>query len=243
MEERVIFLTKFIQLLRNEVLDYYDKTHLYLMDLVSYKNIDLRKDPTKESEEGLENTLLNMLKAIKTGLNTIGVPINKLSKIQNNYLKEVSKKRTELHDYDSYLKLYFKEYINKILFEILIEYLLDLDVQKIETIKLFKLAPQSFIDKLHKFKTTYIDSKTKTFITFPGIEENLNFSDLSIIIKKFNVNPKKTFNSTMKKEKEIDKRKEKISEEPNILAQLQEAKEEFIETLRTPKKELLKPSL
>lgn len=243
MEERVIFLTKFIQLLRNEVLDYYDKTHLYLMDLVSYKNIDLRKDPTKESEEGLGNTLLKMLKAIKTGLNTIGVPINKLSKIQNNYLKEVSKKRTELHDYDSYLKLYFKEYINKILFEILIEYLLDLDVQKIETIKLFKLAPQSFIDKLHKFKTTYIDSKTKTFITFPGIEENLNFSDLSIIIKTFNVNPKKTFNSTMKKEKEIDKRKEKISEEPNILAQLQEAKEEFIETLRTPKKELLKPSL
>ena len=243
MEERVIFLTKFIQLLRNEVLDYYDKTHLYLMDLVSYKNIDLRKDPTKESEEGLGNTLLKMLKAIKTGLNTIGVPINKLSKIQNNYLKEVSKKRTELHDYDSYLKLYFKEYINKILFEILIEYLLDLDVQKIETIKLFKLAPQSFIDKLHKFKTTYIDSKTKTFITFPGIEENLNFSDLSIIIKTFNVNPKKTFNSTMKKEKEIDKREEKISEEPNILAQLQEAKEEFIETLRTPKKELLKPSL
>lgn len=243
MEERVIFLTKFIQLLRNEVLDYYDKTHLYLMDLVSYKNIDLRKDPTKESEEGLGNTLLKMLKAIKTGLNTIGVPINKLSKIQNNYLKEVSKKRTELHDYDSYLKLYFKEYINKILFEILIEYLLDLDVQKIETIKLFKLAPQSFIDKLHKFKTTYIDSKTKTFITFPGIEENLNFSDLSIIIKTFNVNPKKTFNSTMKKEKEIDKREEKISEEPNILAQLQEAKKEFIETLRTPKKELLKPSL
>jgi len=243
MEERVIFLTKFIQLLRNEVLDYYDKTHLYLMDLVSYKNIDLRKDPTKESEEGLGNTLLKMLKAIKTGLNTIGVPINKLSKIQNNYLKEVSKKRTELHDYDSYLKLYFKEYINKILFEILIEYLLDLDVQKIETIKLFKLAPQSFIDKLHKFKTTYIDSKTKTFITFPGIEENLNFSDLSIIIKTFNVNPKKTSNSTMKKEKEIDKGEEKISEDRNILAQLQEAKKEFIETLRTPKKELLKPSL
>ncbi len=243
MEERVIFLTKFTQLLRNEVLDYYDKSHLYLKDLVSYKDIDLRKDPTKENEESLRNTLIKMLKAIKTGLNTIGVPINKLSKIQNNYLKEISKKRTELHDYDSYLKIYFKEYINKILFEILIEYLLDLDVQKIETLKLFKLAPQSFIDKLHKFKITYVDSRTKTFITFPGIEENLNFSDLSINIKAFNVNPKKTFNSTMKKEEEIDKREEKISEEPNILAQLQEAKKDFIETLKTPKKELLKPSL
>jgi len=243
MEERIIFLTKFSQLLRNEVLDYYDKTHLYLRDLVSYKNIDLSEDPTKESEEGLRNTLLIMLKAIKTGLNTIGVPISKLSKIQNNYLKGLNEKRTELHDYDSYLQLYLTEYINKLLFEILIEYLLDLDVQKIETLKLFKLTPQSFIDKLHEFKRTYIDSKTKTFITFPGIEENLNFSDLSINIKTFNVNPKKTFNSTMKKEEEIDKPEEKISEEPSILAQLQEAKKDFIETLKTPKKELLKPSL
>ena len=121
MEERVIFLTKFSQLLRNEVLDYYDKTHLYLRDLISYKNIDLREDPSKESEESLRNTLLKMSKAIKTGLNTIGVPINKLSKIQDNYLKEVTIRRPELHDYDSYLKLYFTEYINKILFEILIE--------------------------------------------------------------------------------------------------------------------------
>ena len=38
------------------------------------------------------------------------------------------------------------------------------------------------------------------------------------------------------KEEGIDKRKEKISEEPNILAQLQEAKKDFIETLKTPKK-------
>jgi len=243
MEERVIFLTKFSQLLRNEVLDYYDKTHLYLRDLISYKNIDLREDPSKESEESLRNTLLKMSKAIKTGLNTIGVPINKLSKIQDNYLKEVTIRRPELHDYDSYLKLYFTEYINKILFEILIEYLLDLDAQKIETLKLFKLMTQSFLDKLHKFKKTYIDSKTKTFITFPGIEEHLNFSDLSINIKTFNVIPKKTSTSTMKKEEGIDKREEKISEEPNILTQLHEAKKDFIETLKTPKKELLKSSL
>jgi len=243
MEERVIFLTKFSQLLRNEVLDYYDKTHLYLKDLISYKNIDLRQDPSKESEESLKNTLLDMSKAIKTGLNTIGVPINKLSKIQNNYLKDVTIKRPELHDYDSYLKFYFSDYINKLLFEILIEYLLVLDTQKIETLKLFKLITQSFVDKLHKFKKTYLDSKTKTFIAFPGIEEHLNFSDLSINIKTFNVNPKKTSNSAMKKEEGIDKREEKISEEPNILAQLQEAKKDFIETLKKPKKELLKPSL
>ncbi|MFW9874449.1 MAG: hypothetical protein ACFFG0_15190 [Candidatus Thorarchaeota archaeon] len=243
MKESVIFLTKFSQLLRNEVLDYYNKTHLYLKDLVSYKNVDLREDPRKRSEESLRDKLLNMLKAITTGLNTIGVSINKLSKIQNNYLEEINTKGTILHDYDSYLKLYFTEYIDKILFEILIEYLLDQDTQKIETLKLFKLTPQSFIDKLNEFKKTSLDSKTKKFISFPGIEENLNFSDLSIKLKTFNVNPKQTFNSRMKKVEEINNREEKISEESTILAQLQEVKKDFIETLNTPKKELLKPSL
>ena len=241
MEELVIFLTKFSQLLRNEVLDYYNKTHLYLKDLISYKNIDLREDPSKESEESIKNILLTMSKAIKTGLNTIGVPINKLSKIQNNYLNEERIKKAELRDYYSYYNFYFGEYINRILFEILFEYLLDLDGQRIENIKLFKLITPSFEDKLHEFKNTYLDSKIKTYITFPGIEEHLNFSDLSINIKTKNVNPKK-IDTSMKKKEGIEKREEKISEEPNILAQLQEAKKDFIETLKKSKKEFLKLS-
>ncbi|MFW9941909.1 MAG: hypothetical protein ACFFFT_12775 [Candidatus Thorarchaeota archaeon] len=242
MEELVIFLTKFSQFLRNEVLDYYDKTHLYLRDLISYKNVDLREDPSKENKESVKNTLLKMSKAIKTGLNTIGVPINKLSKIQKNYLKAEKIIKPELHDYYSYFNFYFADYINKILFEILIEYLLDLDTHKIETLKLFKLITQSFEDKLHEFKKTYLNSKAKSYITFSGIEEHLNFSDLSINIKTYNVNPKKA-DSPMKKEKGIKKLEEKSSGEPNILEQLQEAKKDFIETLKTPQKELIKPSI
>ncbi|MFX1344563.1 MAG: hypothetical protein ACFFBC_01445 [Promethearchaeota archaeon] len=242
MEEIVIFLTKFSQFLRNEVLDYYGKTHLYLRDLISYKNVDLREDPSKESKENVKNTLLKMSKAIKTGLNTIGVPINKLSKIQNNYLKAERIIKPELHDYYSYFNFYFADYINKLLFEILIEYLLDLDTHKIETLKLFKLITQSFEDKLDEFKKTYLNSKAKSYITFPGIEEHLNFSDLSINIKTYNMNPKKA-DSPMKKEKGTEKLEQKSSGEPNILEQLQEAKKDFIETLKTPKKELIKPSI
>ena len=243
MEERIVLLTKFLQSLRNEVLEYYDKTHMYLKDLVSYKNIDLKEETLGGNEERINNALSLMLKAVKTGLNTIGVPIEKLSKIQNNYLKEVDKKRIELSNYGAFLELYLKSYINKILFEILIDFLLDTDVKKIETLKLFKLIPQNFIDKLLEFKETYVNSRTKIFFTFPGIEENLNFSDLSINIKSYNLNPNKTISNTMNEEKEINEEKKKTREEPNILTQLQEAKKDNIETLKTPKKELLTPSL
>ena len=243
MEERIVLLTKFLQSLRNEVLEYYDKTHLYLKDLVSYKNIDLKEETLEQTEESINTTLLLMLKAIKTGLNTIGVPIDKLSKIQNIYLKEVETKRTELHNYGAFLELYLKSYINKILFEILIDFVLDMDAKKIETLKLFKLIPQNFIDGLHEFKETFVNSRTKSFFSFPAIEENLNFSDLSINIKSYNLNPNTQNNNNMNTEEEKNKEGKKTGEEPNILTQLQEAKKDIIETLKIPKKELLKPSL
>ncbi|MFX0028127.1 MAG: hypothetical protein ACFE8B_02880 [Candidatus Hermodarchaeota archaeon] len=239
MEERIVILTKFSQLLRNEILDYYDKTHLYLKDLVSYKNIDLNGEISRSDHENIKNNLKLMLKAVKTGLNTIGVPINKLTKIQNEYFQEIETKRTDLYNYGTFLEIYLNHHIDKLLFEILIDYLLDLDKTKIETLKLFKLIHQGFIDKLLVFKDTYLNSKTKTFFHFPEIEEHLNLTDLSINIKSYHENPKKIPSNTMKKEKGLSKEEEKPGEELNILAQLEEAKKDFIETLKTPKKELL----
>lgn len=239
MEERIVILTKFSQLLRNEILDYYDKTHLYLKDLVFYKKIDLNGEISRSDHENIKNNLKLMLKAVKTGLNTIGVPINKLTKIQNEYFQEIETKRTDLYNYGTFLEIYLNHHIDKLLFEILIDYLLDLDKTKIETLKLFKLIHQGFIDKLLVFKDTYLNSKTKTFFHFPEIEEHLNLTDLSINIKSYHENPKKIPSNTMKKEKGLSKEEEKPGEELNILAQLEEAKKDFIETLKTPKKELL----
>jgi hypothetical protein len=224
-------------------LDYYDKTHLYLKDLVSYKNIDLKEEIIDFEEERINNTLLLMLKAVKTGLNTIGVPINKLSAIQNNYLKETLNLRSELLNYGAYLEYYLQNYINKILFEILIDFLIDSETKKIETLKLFKLIPQSFIDALCKFKETFLNSRTKSFFKYPGIEENLNFSDLSINIKSYKVNPNKQNNNIMNEEEEKIEQKKVSEGDSNILAQLQEAKNDIIETLKIPKKDVLTPSL
>ncbi|MFX1278163.1 MAG: hypothetical protein ACFFA3_02030 [Promethearchaeota archaeon] len=240
MGERVIILTKFSQLLRNEILEYYNKSYLYLRDLVSYKNIDLREELGSTNKEITKKNILLMLKAVKTGLNTIGVPINRLSATQKQYLEEIEENSTESFSYGTFLELYLNNYISKILFEILTEYLLDLDIKKIETLKLFKLIHQGFIDKLNNFKDTYINSRSKTFFNFPEIEENLNLTDLSINIKSINENPINI--PDMNKEKGQNK-EEKNKGESNILAQLQEAKKDFIETLKTPKKEVLTPNL
>ncbi|MFX1374640.1 MAG: hypothetical protein ACFFA0_02400 [Promethearchaeota archaeon] len=239
MEERVIFLTRFSQSLRNEVLDYYDKTHLYLKDLVSYKSINLRKETLTDSKEEIRATILKMLKAIKTGLNTIGVPIDSISNMQNIYLREIGEKTITLFNYNAFLDIYLRNYIDKVLFEILTEYLLDLDVNRFENLRLFKLISQSFIDKLDKFKKTHLNSKTKSFLTFPDIEEYLNFSDLSINIKSFNLNPKKTSLGIMKNERKNNKLTGKINGELTILEELHKAKKNSIESLKTSKRDLL----
>ncbi|MFX1478479.1 MAG: hypothetical protein ACFFCI_10120 [Promethearchaeota archaeon] len=244
MEDRANFFLKFLTALRSEILDYYNKTHSYLKDLTSYKNIDLRKELSSDSEEVQEDTLTKMFKAVKTGLNTIGVSINRVSEIQTIFQKEVRNNKTEFLTYESYLEEYLKKHINKVLFEIIIEYLNDLDAKKVETLKLFKLLPKNFIETLLDFKKKNIKSaEAKEFLMSPGIENYLEFADLSIKIESVQRKPKKEAKTKLEKEKKAIKIEKKESAESDILTQLEEAKQEAIQTLKTPKKELLKPSI
>jgi len=218
MKEIPDILTDFLATLRNEILDYYKKSYSYLKDLIAYKKIDLNKKTQKESEKHLENTLGKMLKAIKTGLNTIGVSIDKLNENQNNFINSLSKDTTEYPDYNSYFEIYLKNYVNKILFEILIEYLLDIDTKKLENVNLFDLLPPYFISKLNEFKKKHFSEPNITeMFKQQNYDNYINFTDLTIKSKKIS--------------------------ELNILAQLQEAKQDIIETLKTPKKDLLKSSI
>lgn len=244
MEDQLNFLTEFLSLMKKDIVDYYKRSQLYLKDLVSYKNINLKITTSTETIEVFEATLIKMLKAIKTGLNTLGVPISKLTEIQNNYLNEMNKSSIEMYDYNSCLQHYLNEYVNRILFEILIEYLLDLDIKKIEALELFKLVPSSFIDKLDHFKKqNNISDNMKEYITLSGIEEYLNISDLSIKIETPKKNPNKIDISIMNEERESGNTEEKKGDKLDILKQLEEARKDSIETLKAPKTEVFKTSI
>ncbi|MHA1930954.1 MAG: hypothetical protein ACW96X_00345 [Promethearchaeota archaeon] len=243
MEDRLTFLTEFLSVMKSDIVDFYRRSHLYLKDLVSYKNINLKINTSTETQNAIKTTLNTILKALKTGLNTLGVPISKLSEIQSHYLKEINRREDEIYDYNSYLEIYLKEYVNKVLFGILVEYLLDLDDKKINLLKLFKLIPSSLIEKLSQFKEKYITSdKTKEYIAYSGIEEYLNISDLSIKVETTIKNPKKIDISIMKEEKKTPKSDREGSDTSDILKQLEEAKKDSIETLQVSKIEVHKPS-
>lgn len=218
MKEIADILTDFLAVLRNDIFEYYEKCYSYLKDLIAYKKINMNKKTENESEKHLKNTLGKMLKAVKTGLNTIGVSMDKINENQNSFINSLSKDTTRFPDYNSYFEIYLKNYVNKILFEILLDYLLDIDAKKLENINLFDLLPPYFLSKLNEFKKKHFsDPNSIEILRQQDYENFINFSDLTI-------------NS-----KEIP--------EPDILTQLREAKQDIIETLKTPKKDLLQSSI
>lgn len=234
--------SEFLAKMKNEILEYYKLTYSYLKDLITYKNIDLRINTLSESEEIKKKTLEKILKAIKTGLNTIGVPIIKLNEIQNNFMKLVSTKSNEIQDYNSYLKLYQRNFINKILFETLFDYLLDIDTKKVENLKLFDLLPLNFLEKLNNFKEKNLKSSyIKKIFLQHDFDNYINYSNLTLKIKTSKTIQKDKIIHTIKlteTTKQSEKRKEP---EQDILAQLRKAKEDIIETLKIPKNGLLTP--
>lgn len=209
-------LTGFFSIMKNEIFEYYQKSYSYLKDLVAYKKIDLKIKTETKSEKQIKATLGKMLKAIKTGLNTLGVSMDMINQKQTNFLETLNSIGGLDPDYYSYFDIYMKKYINEVLFVILLEYLLDIDVKKLENVNLFDLLPDHFIPKLNEFKSEYINSEEikKEFQQY-DYKNSINFTDLTII-------------------------EPKQETEPDILTQLREAKQDIIETLKTPKKELLK---
>ncbi|MFW9781783.1 MAG: hypothetical protein ACFFFB_05810 [Candidatus Heimdallarchaeota archaeon] len=231
MGETLNFLNEFLAMVRKDIIDYFENTQSYLKDLVSIKNVNLGQPISTESNEDINSELLKILKAIKTGLNTLGVPINIITKTQNAFLNEVNQKKPIFQDYSSYLEVYFRDYINKILFDIIIDYLLDDDLKKIETLKLFKLLPSSILNKLDSFKKKDLFKLNLK----ANLESYLDFSDLSIRLNESNSKPGEKVKN--------NKKEKKGSSEEDILAQLQKAKKDSMEKLNVSKREKLKSSI
>ena len=90
MKQIIDIFTDFFAIMRVDILEYYQKSHSYLKDLIRYKKIDLFKKTETESEKNLISNLKKMLKAIKTGMNTIGVSMDKLNEAQNDFMNTLN---------------------------------------------------------------------------------------------------------------------------------------------------------
>ena len=212
-------INRFCQTLKEGILDYYDRTYAYIKDLFSYKNIDLKFETVNESEENIRNIVETMSKIIKVALNTIGVQKEKIAEKESEFDEIKSKRGKKYPSYNSYYKE-FKHIIDKFLFEILIEYLIDEDVHKIANLQLFDLLPKEFKNQIDSYKLENISSTEIRLLIHKNlfeIENYIDYSDLSI-------------------KEELVKPLEPVleSEEQEILRRLGEARKANLEVLKTP---------
>ena len=111
MKEITDIFTDFFALMRDDILKFYQNSYSYLKDLIIYKKLDLDKKTDDEREKNLISNLRKMLKAIKTGLNTIGVSMDKLNESEKDFFESLNKDRIEIQDYNSYFQIYLTNYV------------------------------------------------------------------------------------------------------------------------------------
>jgi len=226
MEEIKPILTNFLSSLKAEILDYFNHSYSYLKNLISYKNIDLNKKTSDDSKKSMKNTSKDITKAIKTGLNTIGVSMDKITDEQKKF--EENFKIKQFPDYNTFFEKNLIIYVNKILFEILVKYIIEFDKKLIESLNLFNLISQNFIQKLNNFReNNIIKPHIKQVLQTSKIYDFIDYTNLQLIIEEVG-----DMGS-------VEKSKEQ-KQERDILKQLQIAKRDSIETLKTPKKEIIK---
>ncbi|MGV9205498.1 MAG: hypothetical protein ACOC44_15920, partial [Promethearchaeia archaeon] len=105
MEEEVgKILARFSKILREDVLDYYERCYDYIKDLFADKQIDLKFKTDYEILEKIQETLVKMTRSVRIALNTIGVPkkrINELSEHFDNFT-DLDEKKEGYPDYEAY---------------------------------------------------------------------------------------------------------------------------------------------
>ncbi len=242
MEDITHILASFCQSFKNIILEYYNRCYSYIKDLYADKSIDLKFKTTYENEKVVKDTVENMVKTTKIALSTIGVAKSRLA-LEDNVLKEISsKKGDEYQYYNSYFENDLKKFITKILFEILLEYMIDAQGNKIENLDLFDLLPRNFIAQLDQFKranflSPYIKKNLGPQIS--QLDKLVDPLDLTIkfeIEKQIEKQPVKQIEE-VERVKPIEKVKEPTiksdSGDLTIFQQLEEAKKVNLEALKS----------
>jgi len=222
MENLTNILENFCKSFKKEVFDFYNKCYSYFQDIYSHRNIDVSNLQTND-EKSKKDTILKLISATNSALNTIGIAIEDLHPNEHLFTEFFENYYEGLKNFDDLFEKSFKTYINKYLFGILFEYLLNLDSKKMENLDLFDLLPHKFIKKLKKFKNNnkiVVDDQKIYNQLIKNIDNFVDTSSLTLKIENL---------KSLVLQEEIS--------DLDFLKQLEEAREENIEVLRTSSKQ------
>lgn len=220
MDEIVNVVSDILDFLKGDVYNFYTIYESYIKDLIISKKVSISAIIDNETEEQINSTIYQIISTTNSAFMTIGVSKEKINSNQDLFQDSFISKRHIFTDYNSFLQLGLKDYINKHLFVIIIEYIIDAEDKIIENLDLFDLLPRQFLSNLRilRKKIVISEESKKSFRTFYNdIETYYNPSNLTF--KKIDF--------------KIQELKEDISED-SILKRLQDARVDNLAVLQHP---------
>ncbi|TFF90770.1 MAG: hypothetical protein EU548_01330 [Promethearchaeota archaeon] len=235
MEEITPVIGNFLNSLNKEIKEYYERVYSYIRDLFADKNIDLKFKTAYEDDETISETLDSMIKTCKLALTTIGASKKEIKEVEDVLTEITPQESDEYPDYNTYFQNDIKPHISKYLFKFLVEFLIDLDFNKIENLDLFDLLPRKFINDLDGFKEEYITSTSlrrhinEKLMETVELVDYKEFSLRSGIPSAKPIAPKKVEAPSEVKPKAVDE----DSKEIDILKEITDVKNLNVEALKS----------
>ncbi len=220
MDDIVKIVEKFIDQMKDEIYESYEKCTSYINDLIISKKVNVMLEINTETEEIIRKTILAMINATNSALSSIGVSTDKLSSDIELFREIFEENRNMYSNYNSFLQLSLKDYINRHLFVIFIEYLTNIDKAKIENLDLFDFLPRKFLNKLDQLENEIQiseDTKNRFIVFITEIWKYFDSSNLTFKLSSFEM--KESMDATS---------------EADILNMLQEARMDNINALKQP---------
>ncbi len=217
MEDLKTIITELVDSLKEDIGEFYKIYEAYLTDLILSKNINVSLIIDSDEQKDTKNKILSIIALTNSAFITIGVSKNKLTADTELYQELYENNRSSFSTYLSFLQLGLNDYINKHLFIIILEYLIDKDDKIIENLDLFDLLPHEFRKKLTRLRNeSKLSGKIKKHLKIFNKEllKYFNPSKLTFKVEDF----------------KIEDPMETISEE-EILKKLQEARQDNIEAI------------
>ena len=220
MDEIVNVVNEIINYLNDDVYKLYKIYETYIRDLIISKKVLISTILDNETEEKVNTTINQVISATNSAFITIGVSKDKITPNQDLFKNSFLDKRSIFTNYLSFLEHGLKDYINKHLFVIILEYIIEPEEKILENLDLFDLLPRGFLNKLNILRKKFVisvENKKSFRLFYSKIETYFNPSNLSFKIVNF----------------DLQVSKEDISEE-DLLKRLQDARVDNLEVLQQP---------